>query len=124
MLILIPEQRLMFYINFSVFSTDFKSCSIRVKSSANMLNLIIILSILIPLIFFSYLILLAKISIVMQNRYADKGKPCLTPHSNLKYPPLLPLLITVNSILSYMILIYPTIFSPKFTCFNTFNNKF
>ncbi len=109
---------LFFFSNFSAFSSDFKSSSIRVKSSANMLNLIILLSILIPFTFFLYLILLATI-----NRYADRGQPCLTPLYNLKYPPVLPLLITVDLILLYIILIYPNICSPKFTCFNTFNKN-
>ncbi len=124
MLILNLEQRLNFFSNCSAFSTDFKSCSIRVKSSANMVSLIILLSILIPFVFFSYLILLARISIVKINRYAYRGQPCLTPLSNLKYLPVLTLLITVDSILLYIILIYSIICSPKFTCFNTFNKKF
>ncbi len=56
MLILNPEQRLKFFRNFSAFSTDFKYCSIRVKSSANRLNLIMLLSILIPFIYFSHIL--------------------------------------------------------------------
>ncbi len=53
----------------------------RVRSSANRLILIILLSILIPLMFLSYRIFLARISIAKINKYADRGHPC----SSLKY---------------------------------------
>ncbi len=74
-----PEHWLMFFCNCSAFSIDFKSCSIRVKSSANILNLNILLSIFILLCFSHILFLLAEISIAKTNKYADRGLPCLTP---------------------------------------------
>ncbi len=37
---------------------------------------------------------------------------------------MLPLLSTVDSMLLYIIWIYPIIFSPKVTCFKTLNRKF
>ncbi len=99
MLIITPEHRLNLFNNFRAYSIDFRSCTMRVRSSANTLILIIVLSHLIPLMFLSYLILLARLSIAKINKYADRGHHCLTPLSSLKYPPVLPLLITVDSIL-------------------------
>ncbi len=119
-----PEHRLNLFNNFRAYSIDFRSCSMRVRSSANKLILIMLLSILIPLMFLSYLILLARISIAKINDYADRGHPCLTPLSSLKYPPVLQLLIIVDSILLYIILIYPINLSPTFTSFSTLNKKF
>ncbi len=79
MLITRPEHRMNLFYNFRAYAIDFRSCSMRVRSSANRLIVIILLSILIPLMFLSSLILLGRISIDKINKYADRGHPCLTP---------------------------------------------
>jgi hypothetical protein len=72
-------------------------------SSANRLILISLFPILIPFILGLFLILNARISIVIQNKYADGGHPCLTPCSSLKNVPQKPLLRTLDSILSFKV---------------------
>ena len=58
-----------------------ESVSLRklVVSSAICITFISELPMLIPLISLFFLILIAKISATMINRYADRGHPCLTP---------------------------------------------
>ncbi len=47
----------------------------------------------------SFLILVARVSNAVINRYADKGHPCLTPTWRLKLLPVLPLFKTVEELM-------------------------
>ncbi len=60
MVILSPEHCENLFISFSAFLTDPKFVKIKVRSSANMLSLIVFLLMLMPFIYFSNLILFTK----------------------------------------------------------------
>ncbi len=55
---------------------------ISVMSSARRLIIISFESILIPFIYVSFLILFARVSKAVMNKYADNGQPCRTPLSS------------------------------------------
>ncbi len=64
MLILSPDHCENLFSSFITFLTDPKFVKIKVRSSANMLSLIVLLLMLLPFILFSNLILFAKTSML------------------------------------------------------------
>ncbi len=72
-------------------------------SSANKLNLISLLSILITLMLVFFLNVFAKVSNAVINKYPDNGHPSFTPHWSLKYLLVVLLFKTVDAILLYMV---------------------
>ncbi len=64
------------------FGTRLMSERVSVMSSARRLILISFLSILIPFIYVSFLILFARVCKAVLNKYADNGQPCHTPLSS------------------------------------------
>ncbi len=85
----------------------------QVISSANWVNLISEFPILIPWILGFSLMLMAKSSTAMINKYGDIGYPCLTPCWGLNHYEILPLLTTAEEIFLYIVLIKDRNVSPK-----------